>query len=263
MCGGSREPGALPPSHRAPRRLPHRGRRVVRPRGGGGGRAQVEEVADLGQLLAESEASRGPLPLPRAFQVMHLAFLGLGAASAALALDWWLWGFAASSFRLLLTIALVWTVGDLLPRLLAASAPDLPRAARRRAARTLRPFAPLLGIIGRADRLGRQGVASVHRPPAGPGPRDMFFGVFALADTTVAEALTGRAVISRSMASGGSLAPLKTRTTSGRWRFSADASRRGRERRSSVSSPRVRSSTDATSHPIASSVSRSAMPVRW
>ncbi len=148
--------------------------------------------ADLGQLLAESEASRGPLPLPRAFQVMHLAFLGLGAASAALALDWWLWGFAASSFRLLLTIALVWTVGDLLPRLLAASAPDLPRAARRRAARTLRPFAPLLGIIGRADRLGRQGVASVHRPPAGPGPRDMFFGVFALADTTVAEVMTPR-----------------------------------------------------------------------
>jgi len=36
--------------------------------------------ADLGQLLAESEAARGPLPLPRAFQVMHLAFLGLAAA---------------------------------------------------------------------------------------------------------------------------------------------------------------------------------------
>ncbi|MEO6068614.1 MAG: hemolysin family protein [Gemmatimonadales bacterium] len=148
--------------------------------------------ADLGQLLAESESPRGGLPLPRAFQVMHLAFLGLAAASAALALDWWIWQWGAAVFRLLLAVALVWTVGDLLPRLLAASAPDLPRVARRRAAGTLRAFAPLLALVGRADRLGRREVAALHRPPAGPGPRDMFFGVFALADTTVAEVMTPR-----------------------------------------------------------------------
>ncbi len=148
--------------------------------------------ADLGQLLVESESPRGPLPLPRAFQVMHLAFLGLAAASAALALDWWLWRPWAALFRLVLSVALVWTVGDLLPRLLAASAPDLPRVARRRAAGTLRAFRPLLGIVGRADRFGRRDVTALRRPPAGPGTRDMFFGVFALADTTVAEVMTPR-----------------------------------------------------------------------
>jgi Mg2+/Co2+ transporter CorC len=148
--------------------------------------------ADLGQLLVESESPRGPLPLPRAFQVMHLAFLGLGAASAALALEWWIWSGVSALFRLILSVALVWTVGDLLPRLLAASAPDLPRVARRRAAGTLRAFIPLLALVGRADRLGRQNLAAVHRPPAGPGPRDMFFGVFALADTTVSEVMTPR-----------------------------------------------------------------------
>ena len=148
--------------------------------------------ADLGQLVAESERHRGPLPLPRAFQVMHLAFLGLGAATAALALEWWVYSWWPALFRLVLTVALVWTVGDLLPRLLAASAPELPRAVRRRAARTLRLVAPLLAVIGRADRIGVMPGTERRKAPAGPGPRDMFFGVFALADTSVAEVMTPR-----------------------------------------------------------------------
>jgi Mg2+/Co2+ transporter CorC len=149
--------------------------------------------ADVGQLLAESEAERTTLPLPRAFQVMHLAFLGLAAASASLALDWWVGSFFwASLFRLLLAVGLVWSVGDLLPRLLAATAPDLPRVVRRRAAGTLRAFGPLLLLIGRADRGRRSEMAAVQRPPVGAAPRDMMFGVFALADTTVAEVMTPR-----------------------------------------------------------------------
>jgi Mg2+/Co2+ transporter CorC len=148
--------------------------------------------ADVGQLLAESEAQRTTLPLPRAFQVMHLAFLGLAAASASLALDWWVLGFWAGLFRLGLTVGLVWSVGDLLPRLLAATAPDLPRVVRRRAAGSLRPFAPLLLLVGRADRFQRSEAEAVQRPPVGAAPRDMMFGVFALADTTVAEVMTPR-----------------------------------------------------------------------
>lgn len=148
--------------------------------------------AELGQLLMESEPGRGPLPLPRAFQVMHLAFLGLAAATAALALDWWLGSWGAALFRLILSVTLVWSVGDLLPRLLAATAPDLPRVVRRRAAGSLRLFAPLLAAVARADRIGRPRTPAVQRPPAGPGPRDMFFGVFALADTSVAEVMTPR-----------------------------------------------------------------------
>ena len=148
--------------------------------------------ADLGQLMAESEGIRGPLPLPRALQVMHLALLGLGAAAAALALDWWLGSFWAQLFRLGLAVGLVWLVGDLLPRILAAAAPELPRIARKRAARTLVLVRPVLDLVGRADRIGISRVEPLHRPPAGPGPRDMFFGVFALADTTVAEVMTPR-----------------------------------------------------------------------
>ena len=148
--------------------------------------------ADLGQLLAESEGKRGPLPLPRALQVLHLSFLGLGAATTALALDWWLWSPLESLFRLLLAVGLVWLVGDLLPRILAATSPGLPRIARRRAAATLPFFRPVLGLVGRADRVGMSRAEPLHRPPAGPGPRDMFFGVFALADTTVAEVMTPR-----------------------------------------------------------------------
>jgi len=149
--------------------------------------------ADVGQLLAESEAERTTLPLPRAFQVMHLAFLGLAAASASLALDWWVGGpWPAQLFRLCLAVGLVWSVGDLLPRLLAATAPDLPRVVRRRAAGTLRAFGPLLLLIGRADRGRRDEVEAQHRPSVGAGKRDMMFGVFALADTTVAEVMTPR-----------------------------------------------------------------------
>lgn len=147
---------------------------------------------DLAQLLAESESVRGPLPLPRALQVLHLAFLALGAAATALALDWWLWDWDSAVFRLALTVGLVWSVGDLVPRLLAASAPELPRLARRRAARTLPLFRPLLDLVGYADRIGVPPTEAIHRPPTGPGPRDMFFGVFALADTDVAEVMTPR-----------------------------------------------------------------------
>jgi Mg2+/Co2+ transporter CorC len=147
---------------------------------------------DLAQLLEESETPRGALPLPRAFQALHVAFLGLGGATAALALDWWVWSPWAAAFRLALAVLLVWTVGDLLPRLLAATAPDLPRIARRRAAGALRLFAPVLALVGWADRVGRPAASPVHRPPAGPVPRDMFLGVFALRDTTVAEVMTPR-----------------------------------------------------------------------
>jgi CBS domain containing-hemolysin-like protein len=148
--------------------------------------------AGVGQLLTESEAERTTLPLPRAFQVMHLAFLGLAAASASLALDWWVGALVAKVIRFGLAVGLVWTVGDLLPRLLAATAPDLPRVVRRRAAGSLRPFAPLLHLIGRADRGRRNDAEAVHRPSVGAGKRDMLFGVFALADTTVAEVMTPR-----------------------------------------------------------------------
>ena len=126
--------------------------------------------ADLGQLLTESEHHRGSLPIPRALQVLHLAYLGLGAAVASLALDWWVGDyFLLRLFRAGLAIALVWIVGDLLPRILAASAPELPRVARKRAASTLPIYRPLLDLVGWADRLGASRSSTIRRPPTGPG----------------------------------------------------------------------------------------------
>ena len=98
---------------------------------------------------------------------------------------------AAGLLRLVLAVALVWVLGDLLPRLLAAVAPELTVPARRAAAATLAPFRPLLRLAAWAD-------AGPARPPphaanqAGAAERDMLLGVFSLADTTVAEVMTPR-----------------------------------------------------------------------
>ena len=63
--------------------------------------------------------------------------------------------------------ALVWVLGDLLPRLLAAVAPELTGPARRAAAATLAPFRPLL----RLGRLGGQPGPRARRPSPHPSRR--------------------------------------------------------------------------------------------
>jgi magnesium and cobalt transporter len=93
--------------------------------------------------------------------------------------------------RLLLAVAVDGVVGDVLPRLLAAIAPDLARVARPGAARSLGIFGPLFQLVGRVDRRGmRPIVISAH--PAGRPPRDAVIGVFALSDMAVDEVMTPR-----------------------------------------------------------------------
>jgi CBS domain containing-hemolysin-like protein len=130
--------------------------------------------------------------LSRNLHVAHLALLVLAGASAGGAVAWWARSPSAGLIRLTLAVGLVWVLGDLLPRLLAAVAPELTAPARRAAAATLAPFGPLLRLSAWADSRARAAPAARSTHHAGAAERDMLLGVFSLADTTVAEVMTPR-----------------------------------------------------------------------
>jgi len=139
-------------------------------------------------LAAELAERRASLTTTRTLHVVHLALLVLAAALGAFALDWWTWPPAAAATRLILLVLLLWVAGDLLPRLVAAIAPETVPIARRLSEPGLTLFRPLLRMVSFADR-GLQPAAPVM---AGSAARETFHGVFALADMTVAEVMTPR-----------------------------------------------------------------------
>jgi len=152
----------------------------------------AESDADLPRALGgEFSTESGAGTLSRNLHVAHLALLVLAGAAAGGAVAWWAWSPAAGLLRLVLAVALVWLVGDLLPRLLAAVAPELTVPARRAAAATLGPFRLLLRLTAWADSRARNAPADAAHH-AGAVERDMLLGVFSLADTTVAEVMTPR-----------------------------------------------------------------------
>ncbi|MEZ4411800.1 MAG: hemolysin family protein [Gemmatimonadales bacterium] len=148
-------------------------------------------------LAAESEGDLPradgdvTLPLARRLHIAHLALLVIAGAAAATSVVWWAWPPLRGGLYLALAVTVVWVVGDLLPRLLAAIAPELARLVRPGAARSLAIFRPLFYLVTRVDQRGmRQSLA-----PARPGARtqrDAVIGVFALSDMTVAEVMTPR-----------------------------------------------------------------------
>lgn len=152
-----------------------------------------EAEGDLPRFLADQFApAAAGLPLPRALHVARLALLGLAGAAAATTIGWWQWSIPWAVARLILVVLAVWAIGDLIPRLLAAAAPEAALAVRRPALRTLGIFRPLLALVGRADRLGAVAAERARHQELGVGRRDMLLGVFSLADTTVAEVMTPR-----------------------------------------------------------------------
>ena len=184
----------------------------------------AESDADLPRALGgEFSNEAGAGTLSRNLHVAHLALLVLAGAAAGGAVAWWAWSPARGAHP-----ARRWrsassgSLGDLLPRLLAAVAPELTGAgpARRgRHARAVPAAAP-------ACRLGRRAGPARRRRPraphhAGAAERDMLLGVFSLADTTVAEVMTPRidivAVDSAADAggSGGHAAELRARAAAG------------------------------------------------
>ncbi len=133
-----------------------------------------------------------PHPIPRSIHNAHHSLLVLARVARAAAAAWWAWSPMAGLLRLVLALGFVWVVADLLPRLLAEIAPELPRPMRRAAVPTLLPFRPLLRFIAWADAQARPAELSASGRALGATQRDMLLGVFSLADTTVAEVMTPR-----------------------------------------------------------------------
>jgi magnesium and cobalt transporter len=144
-----------------------------------------------GDLPRADASGTSVLPLARRLHIAHLALLVIAGAAAATSVVWWAWPPLKGALHLLLAVTVVWVVGDLLPRLLAAIAPDLARLVRPGAARSLGIFRPLFHLVTLVDRRGMPPIP----PPGsarGRSPRDAMLGVFALADMTVAEVMTPR-----------------------------------------------------------------------
>ena len=153
----------------------------------------AESDADLPRALGGDdvpEAAGGSLS--RHLHVAHLALLVLAGAAAGAAVAWWARSPTGGLIRLVSAIGLVWIVGDLLPRIVGAGAPELTRPARRGAAATLAPLRPVLRLASWADAKARGRVPADGSRTAGPAERDMLLGVFSLAGTTVAEVMTPR-----------------------------------------------------------------------
>jgi CBS domain containing-hemolysin-like protein len=158
-----------------------------------GEEAAVDEALHtLGDEPPATGKSR--VPLHRALHVSRLALLVLGAASAAVAMQWWHRPWIEGLLSLSVSALLLFIVGDALPRSWARLAPEFAEAALPLARRTLPPFAPLLALLTWADRQLHRLVRPPRpiEPELGPARRDMLLGVFTLADTTVAEVMTPR-----------------------------------------------------------------------
>lgn len=152
----------------------------------------AESAADLPRVLTGRSAVAPPVSLSRSLHIAHLALLVLAGIAAGGSVAWWAWSPGSGLMRLFAAVTVVWVVGDLLPRLLAAIAPELTGLARRAAARTLVPFQPLLRMVAWADRRARPAPQGTERGDIGPAQREMLMGVFSLADMTVAEVMTPR-----------------------------------------------------------------------
>ncbi|HEV8358160.1 MAG TPA: transporter associated domain-containing protein [Gemmatimonadales bacterium] len=154
----------------------------------------LAELDDAGvpRLLTPSQRRRGrPLSPARSLHVVHLALLAVAAALAATALAWWAWDTPGAVIRMLLTVLLVWILGDLAPRLWAANEPGLVGFDGRVVQHTLAIFRPVLAVVAWVDR-GFRRRRSVPRPPDPPTERDMLRGILGLAEMTVAEVMTPR-----------------------------------------------------------------------
>ena len=152
----------------------------------------AESDTDLPRALSGQIGESGAGSLSRNLHVAHLALLMLAGAAAGGAVAWWAWSPALGLIRLFLAVLLVWVLGDLVPRLLAAVAPDITVPVRRAAIPTLVPFRPLLRLAAWADTRARARAPANISRESGEAQRDMLLGVFSLADTTVAEVMTPR-----------------------------------------------------------------------
>ncbi len=135
--------------------------------------------------------TNGPtLPPERILHVMHLATITLAAALAGTATGWWAFTPMVGLIRIGLVALLVWSVGDLVPRLLAVLAPELVQHARRIALGAAPVYRPLLWIAERLDSPGE--VSDADTAERIGTSHEMMRGAFSLKDMTVSEVMTPR-----------------------------------------------------------------------
>ena len=151
-----------------------------------------EAESDVPRVLSgQLPLGAAQLSLSRSLHAAHLAVLALAGVVAGGAVLWWIHSPAGALARLVIAVALVWSLGDLLPRLLAAIVPEFGEPARRGAIRSLTLLGPLLRVVAWIDS---RFVKTGPEPERGiaTAQRDMLLGVFSLADMTVAEVMTPR-----------------------------------------------------------------------
>lgn len=156
--------------------------------------AVVDEAVDtLAQLPPRTGRIGG---LHRSLHVARLGLLVIAGGAGAEALGWWLKPWPMAVATLAVAVLLPFALGDAMPRLVAALAPDVAHWAMGIGRRLLIPFAPLLGLALRLDRWAHTAAAGAGRGVEGPGGeaarRDMLLGVFSLGHTTVADVMTPR-----------------------------------------------------------------------
>ncbi len=130
------------------------------------------------------------LPPERTLHVMHLATLTLAAALAGAGTGWWAFTPVIGLVRVLLVTLLVWSVGDLVPRLLAVLAPELVPHARKVALGAAPLYAPLLWMVQRFDPPLAPAAATTAERAA--SSHEMVRGIFSLKAMTVSEVMTPR-----------------------------------------------------------------------
>ncbi len=151
-----------------------------------------EDEGELGARALAREPSGGDLPPERVLHVMHLAGLTLAGVLAAVGTSWWEDAPIMGVLRVVLATLVVWSIGDLVPRLLSVVAPDLVAPARRLVLATTPIVRPLLWLALALDRATAEQARAVGTAPDRITPQEMAEGVFSLAEMTVSEVMTPR-----------------------------------------------------------------------
>jgi len=132
------------------------------------------------------------LPLARRFHLAHLTVLFFAGVAGSSTVEWWSAAGVELVLRLGLVLALVWIVGDLIPRVVAEVAPAFAQSAGRGAGRSLFLMSPLFNVAAWADRRGRDRSVVEEQATVPENDVPAVRGLFALAETTVAEIMTPR-----------------------------------------------------------------------
>lgn len=145
-------------------------------------------------LTDTTAGPREPIPLHRAFQIGRLALFFIAGMAAGTAVGWWYRPTVEFIGSFVVSVLLLFLLGEGIPRIIADLLPEASGAATAIARRSLLPFQPLLGLVGAVERLVQARLKTPHVPESGIGAlqRDILVGVFSLGDTTVAEVMTPR-----------------------------------------------------------------------